>query len=131
MSELDIQVSIPVLDEPDFQDFIKVRQIREEDFHIIEELATLPKNIFLENHNTFSDVMHVPGETQKQLAVYKKIAEEGLKSDKDLESRAKLENTIKYCSLMTNIANNYDGTTCYALNGRFERRDRKLWPLPR
>ena len=47
--------SLLIIDRPELQEFIKDRKIRPEDFHLIEELATFPRDLVItELHNLFN-----------------------------------------------------------------------------
>jgi len=48
------ETKLPLLEDPDFKEFLSVRKIDPEDFQLIEKLSKFPKDLFLEFHNFFN-----------------------------------------------------------------------------
>ncbi len=116
-----------ILGEKDFQNFVSDRKISTTDYILIQQLAKLPKDVFLEHHNSFSSVKYIEGGVKRMLEIDKKLARQRLDNACDDQGIKTWREQTAYCDLMMQIAERYDGVTAYALNCRFERRNRSLW----
>ena len=109
-----------VLAEDDFKKFIEVREIKPEDFHLIEELSRYPKNFFiLELHNYFGFSRE---NTVRDLERDIKYQKEEIERTHDEELKSAFEKRVEFLSLFLEFAKKYDWTACLHLNGVFERR---------
>ncbi|MFA6603479.1 MAG: hypothetical protein WCT10_01400 [Patescibacteria group bacterium] len=60
-----------ILDRPEFQDFIRERQIRPEDLPLVEELAAFPKDLAIaELHNLFNANHERSGQALENLLLH-------------------------------------------------------------
>jgi hypothetical protein len=105
-----------VLEEEDFQELIENREISKDDQHLLEELARLPKDLFLEFHNYFTS-------NQYNLikALENNIKIEDLRNAKDNKESERR----KFLELYLELAKKYDWTALWNINVVFERRKKE------
>lgn len=109
-----------VLEEDDFKNFIESREIKPEDFHLIEKLSHYPKDLFImELHNYFGFSRE---NTVSELERDIRRKKEEIGKAQDEKFKAILEKRIGIRSLFLEIAKKYDWTTCMHLERVFERR---------
>ncbi|MDA2936011.1 hypothetical protein MYX06_02230 [Patescibacteria group bacterium AH-259-L05] len=113
-----------ILEDEDVKDFIKMRNIRPEDFEIIEKLYTYPQEFFIEYHNLYS----FEGEkTAQQLDriiqdLREQIRDAEQKKYDPLRSVPKLKEKIEVTMLLLSVVAKYDWHTARHLNSLLERK---------
>jgi len=113
-----------VLEEKNFQRFIKEREIESEDFRIIEELSHYPDNFFvLELHNLFSSKKEGSGDFLENRI---KELEEDIKETQDEKEKFVSEEKKKFLNSFLKITEKYDWTTSWHLTSIFERRENQI-----
>ncbi|MBN1970579.1 MAG: hypothetical protein JW870_14530 [Candidatus Delongbacteria bacterium] len=122
--EKNIELTPPksILDEDDFKEMISEREIKPEDFEIIEKLSSFPKNIFIDYHNyflfskenTLRDLKHDLQNYQNEL--------EKIRQFNNQNHINSLEKRIAFLRLFVEFAKRYDWCVCNNLNRVFERR---------
>jgi hypothetical protein len=95
-----------ILSEQDMKSVIERRGVAEDDFYIIEELASFPKEYFLDMHNSFSG---------DQSSVVNRLNGDIMNADGYRE---------RFLELLLELTNKYGKHTSYNINIVFERRDR-------
>lgn len=100
----------PVLQETDAQDLVARRKILPEHLHLIEELARLPKAVFINHHNLF-------GGTEAR-------SPDGLEH---VAQRTMNPMSAEFLRIMAALARAYDWTACYNILTFFENRPRELF----
>lgn len=112
---------LSVLEEKDFQKFIKERGIRSKDFRIIEELSQYPKHFFLVHHNSFGINQKM---TEHGLEGEIKSRKRDIEEAQDEKEKSFFEKEKRFAELFLEITTKYDSCASRHLNGAFERRDR-------
>lgn len=113
-----------VLEEKDFKNFIKTREISSEDFRIIEELSRFDKDFFIYFHNFFS------ANNSKEIQIKELESQiEFLKKDvakaEDGWVKNELKKRIPFEELLLEFLKKYDPGANRHLIAIFERRKNK------
>jgi len=98
-----------VLEEPDVKEMLEHRQIKEEDWPLVEELATMSKTMLITNfHNYFNDTKERSAKELKHSLDHDLIRDEELK---------------RYSKIWLHFAENYHWTAIYNMERVLERRE--------
>lgn len=112
-----------ILEDRDVKDFIKRRNIQEEDREIIEKLYEYPREFFIVYHNLYNFAGEKTARVLDQHIRDFKAELEGMeeeKSKRSLYERAKLKQKIEMTQLLLDLVVKYDWHTVRHLNGLLE-----------
>ncbi len=102
---------ISVIEEPDIREMLERRQIKSEDWPLVEELATMPKNLLIDNfHNWFNDSRE---KTAREIEIQLNNPE--IYKMDDAKRR--------YWEVWLHFAKSYHWTACYNMVRVLERRN--------
>jgi len=114
-------------EEEDWKWFVESRlegKPDDEDLRIIGELSRLPKELFLRNHNTFSQIHSPEKQTriESNLEKWANSDEKESKKTEDDEMREYFKGRVKYYRLFLEFVRKRSGMAALHLNRLFERR---------
>ena len=69
----------PIINRPEVQDFINNRDIKPEDLHLLEELASFPKNIIIMEFHNFFNTNHERSGQELEMLMHNKRDASGKK----------------------------------------------------
>lgn len=96
---------------PLVQDFLEDREIQEEDHALIEEALTIPRQTYLENHNT-------PSLKRENLGSYMEGEISRLTEEEPVDTT---NSDLKYAQVMLEICKKYNWSTAWGLNTVMEK----------
>ena len=100
-------------------DFIETRNIKPEDLRIIEDALRIPRQYYLENHNT-------PSSKAENLGKYLELEQKNLHAklvDANInpEMQERIKYALAYADVMSEVCQKYDWTAAWNLNSVMER----------
>jgi hypothetical protein len=108
---------VSLISSPRVVEFIESRDIRPEDIPLVEQATELPRQVFIENHNTASlQRERLEAYLQQRIKVLTGGDQQGAQG---LDARQKLD--LEYSQIMLGITQKYDWTAAWNLNSVMEK----------